>query len=231
MHQPQPAPPHPNTPTTHTPDPTAPSPPDSDARLVERARLGDDHAFALLVQRYERKLLRVLGRLLPDPELARDLAQETFWKIYTRLEHFDTTRRFGPWLFRIGLNLTLDHLRRNANRHTSSLDHRPDSPSTDIPTPDPRLAADLHEEIAHILARLPLEYRTVLILRDLEGFSSSEVAAIIGRREPTVRWRLARARDLFRSAWERRQLDHPQTTKPQPPHLSPTPPPAPGEPR
>src|SRR3954464_14220564 len=83
-----------------------------DARLVERARGGDDQAFAALVVRYERKLIRVLTRLVRDEELARDLAQETFWKVFNRLDHFDTARRFGPWLFRIGVNLGLDQLRR-----------------------------------------------------------------------------------------------------------------------
>src|SRR4051812_10820639 len=62
-----------------------------DARLVERARNGDDDAFALLVSRYERKLLRVLTRMVHDEELARDLAQETFWKVYNRLDRFDTS--------------------------------------------------------------------------------------------------------------------------------------------
>ena len=69
-----------------------------DARLVERARGGDDAAFAALVARYERKLIRVLARLVRDEELARDLAQETFWKVYNPLDRFDTARRFGPWL-------------------------------------------------------------------------------------------------------------------------------------
>src|SRR5215212_2670979 len=93
-----------------------------DARLVERVRDGDDRAFAALVVRYERKLIRVLTRLVHDEELARDLAQETFWKVYSRLDRFDTTRRFGPWLFRIGVNLGLDQLRRHDGPPTSSID-------------------------------------------------------------------------------------------------------------
>src|SRR5258708_5162676 len=93
-----------------------------DARLVERARGGDDQAFAALVVRYERKLIRVLARLVRDQELARDLAQETFWKVYNRLDHFDTARRFGPWLFRIGVNLWLDQLRRRDGRPAPCLD-------------------------------------------------------------------------------------------------------------
>ncbi len=178
----------------------------SDARLVERARQGDDEAFAALVIRYERKLLRVLGRLIQDEELARDLAQETFWKVYTRLDQFDTSRRFGPWLFQVGVNLGRDQLRRS-RPPAASID-RPWSDgwrASDLPDPDPRDRAELAQEVRHVLERLPLDYRTVLVLRDLEGFSSAEVAAIIEREEATVRWRLAKAREMFRQQWERRQ--------------------------
>ena len=180
-----------------------------DARLVERARDGDDNAFGVLVARYERKLIRVLNRLVHDEELARDLAQETFWKVYNRLDRFDTARRFGPWLFRVGVNLGLDQLRRHDGPPASSID-RPGpaaSRAMDLPDPDPRLKQELAQEVRFVLDRVPLPYRTILVLRDLEGFSSAEVAAIVGRREATIRWRLAKARDLFRLQWERRQGD------------------------
>jgi len=178
-----------------------------DARLVERARGGDDQAFAALVVRYERKLIRVLTRLVRDEELARDLAQETFWKVYNRLDHFDTARRFGPWLFRIGVNLGLDQLRRHHGPPTSSMDRgASDEPRAfDVPDSDPRIQAELVQEVQFILERIPVPYRTILVLRDLEGFSSAEVAAIVSRREATVRWRLAKAREMFREHWERRQ--------------------------
>jgi RNA polymerase sigma-70 factor (ECF subfamily) len=177
-----------------------------DARLVEQARAGDDDAFAVLVARYERKLLRVLGRMVHDEELARDLAQETFWKVYNRLDRFDTSRRFGPWLFRIGVNLGLDHLRRRPGPSASSID-RPSRTGRrfDLPDPDPRVHAELAQEVRFILDSIPLPYRTILVLRDLEGFSSAEVAAVVRRREATVRWRLAKARDMFRQHWERRE--------------------------
>jgi RNA polymerase sigma-70 factor (ECF subfamily) len=178
-----------------------------DARLVERARGGDDGAFAALVVRYEGKLLRVLARLVRDEELARDLAQETFWKVYNRLDRFDTARRFGPWLFRVGVNLGLDHLRRHeAQGPPLSIDRPPGGGprALDLPDPDPRLRDELAQEVQFLLGRVPLPYRTILVLRDLEGFSSAEVAAIVGRREATVRWRLARAREIFRGHWERR---------------------------
>jgi RNA polymerase sigma-70 factor (ECF subfamily) len=179
-----------------------------DARLVERARSGDDQAFAALVVRYERKLIRVLTRLVRDEELARDLAQETFWKVYNRLDHFDTARRFGPWLFRIGVNLGLDQLRRRDGPPATSLDRAAidgdEQRAFDVPDPDPRIQAELVQEVQFVLERISVPYRTILVLRDLEGFSSAEVAAIVGRREATVRWRLAKAREMFREHWERR---------------------------
>jgi RNA polymerase sigma-70 factor (ECF subfamily) len=182
-----------------------------DARLVEGARGGDDQAFAALVVRYERKLIRVLTRLVRDEELARDLAQETFWKVYNRLDHFDTARRFGPWLFRIGVNLGLDQLRRHNGVPATSIDRAAGDGeggvprAFDVPDPDPRIRAELAQEVQFILERIPVPYRTILVLRDLEGFSSAEVAAIVSRREATVRWRLAKAREMFREHWERRQ--------------------------
>lgn len=178
-----------------------------EARLVERAREGDDDAFAVLVTRYERKLVRVLTRLVRDDELGRDLAQETFWRVYSRLDRFDTARRFGPGLFRVGVNLGLDWLRRNAGAAASpvSID-RPGAGGLtfDLADPDPRLRADLTQEVQFVIERIPATYRTILVLRDLEGFSSAEVASIVDRREATVRWRLARAREMFRDHWERR---------------------------
>src|SRR5437763_6392840 len=159
-------------PRTQQPEPGDQAPPrpeeGGDARLVERARAGDDRAFAVLVARYERKLIRVLARLVRDEELARDLAQETFWKVYNRLDRFDTARRFGPWLFRVGVNLALDLLRRREGPPTASLDrpHGDGRRGFDPPDPDPRLRLELAQEVQFILGRLPLPYRTILVLRD-----------------------------------------------------------------
>jgi RNA polymerase sigma-70 factor (ECF subfamily) len=180
----------------------------SDARLVERARLGDDDSFGMMVTRYERKLVRVLTRIVQDEHLARDLAQETFWKVYTRLDRFDTSRRFGPWLFQVGVNIALDHLRR-VGSVTTSLDTAIEGRRGIEPcAPDGRPTAELAQEVQFVLKRIPVDYRTVLILRDLEGFSTAEVASIVRRREPTIRWRLSRAREIFREHWERRHPAH-----------------------
>src|SRR5271165_5648909 len=142
----------------------------NDAWLVERARHGDHTAFAVLVRRYERKLIRVLARLVRDPELARDLAQETFWRVYSRLERFDTARRFGPWLFRVGVNLGLDWLRRSRIEPATPASiggARIDGQRRfELADPDPRVQADLAQEVHYILAQLPVSYRTILVLRD-----------------------------------------------------------------
>ncbi|QDT99365.1 RNA polymerase sigma factor [Gimesia aquarii] len=178
----------------------------SDARLVEAARKGDDSAFGELVLRYERRLIRVIIQFVKSPELAEDLAQDTFLKSYERLDQFDTSRRFGPWLFRIGVNHALDYLRKQKRRGWWLLfsDSPSDSPF-DPAVPDPRAKIDINQEVQAILEEIPEKYRTVLVLRDLENFSTSEIAAILDRKEATIRWRLAEARNRFQKLWSSRQ--------------------------
>lgn len=178
----------------------------SDARLVDEARRGETDSFGQLVQRYERRVIRVIRRFMPDDQMAQDLTQEAFLRAFDRLEQFDPSRRFGPWLFRIAVNLTYDHLRRVKRRGKWALFSETGQERTPDPaTADPRVQLDLSQEVQMVLADVPEAYRTVLILRDLEGFSTSEVAAVTERSEATIRWRLAEARRMFREAWERRE--------------------------
>lgn len=192
-------------PGTHPSEGLAVGTPASDARLVEEARRGDRAAFGDLVQRYERRLIRVILRFVQDEELARDLAQETFLRVYERLDQFDPSRRFGPWLFRIGVNLTLDYLRKRKRRGRWSLfSERSSDRPPDPGVADPRVALDLSQEVKVVLEQIPDKYRSVLVLRDLEGFSTSEIAAIMNRKEATIRWRLAEARNRFQRLWMKR---------------------------
>ena len=178
----------------------------SDARLVQEARRGDPEAFGRLVLRYERRVLRVIRRFIPEEQTALDLAQDTFLRAFDRLEQFDPSRRFGPWLFRISVNLTYDYLRRVKRRgRWAVFSEAGEDRLPDPATADPRVNLDLSQEIKVVLADVPEAYRTVLILRDLEGFSTSEVAAVTERSEATIRWRLAEARRMFKEAWERRE--------------------------
>jgi len=177
----------------------------NEARLVDEARRGNRSAFGELVVRYERRVLRVILQFVRDRDQADDLAQETFIRAYQRLDQFDPSRRFGPWLFRIGVNLTLDYLRRRKRRGWWSLfsesnSDRPPEP----PTVDPREALDLSQEVQRVLEQLPETYRTVIVLRDLENFSTSEIAAVLNRKEATIRWRLAEARTRFKQLWTKR---------------------------
>jgi len=178
----------------------------SDARLVEDVRRGDHSAFEHLVRRYENRLIGVLMRFVRDRETARDMAQETFLRVYERLDQFDPSRRFGPWLFRIGVNLVLDYLRKRKRRVWPALfsDSRVEK-GPDPAVADPRESLDLEQEVRRVLEAVPEKYRTVLILRDLENFSTSEIAAILHRKEATIRWRLAEARMRFQEHWQRRQ--------------------------
>lgn len=177
----------------------------SDARLVELARSGDRDAFGDLVIRYERRLIRVLMRFVHEADLAEDLAQETFLRVWERLDQFDPSRRFGPWLFRIGVNLTMDYLRRRKRRgRWVRFSDSPRERAVDPAVPDPRETIELKQEVRAALDEIPEKYRTVLVLRDLENFSTSEIAAILQRREATIRWRLAEARNRFQKVWAKR---------------------------
>lgn len=177
-----------------------------ESRLVDEARHGNQAAFGELVTRYERRMIRVILQFVRNQELAEDLAQEAFLKAYQRLGQFDASRRFGPWLFRIGVNQTLDYLRRRKRRGLWLLfSERRSEREPDPAIADPRQQLDLEQEVAAVLEQIPENYRVVLILRELQNFSSSDIAAILGRKEATVRWRLAEARTMFHDLWVKRR--------------------------
>lgn len=180
----------------------------NDSRLVELARDGNHEAFGELVRRYEGRLMRVIARFIVDQDIIEDIAQDVFLRVYRRLELFDASRRFGPWLFQIAVNMTLDHLRKTQRRirWTPFSQRRQEEPRPMEPSvADPRLDLDLSQEVRTVLDRVPEKYRTVLVLRDLENFSTSEIAAILNRKEATIRWRLAEARTKFQKLWTARQ--------------------------
>ncbi|GIX03306.1 MAG: hypothetical protein KatS3mg113_0312 [Planctomycetaceae bacterium] len=182
--------------------------------LVEAARRGDLSAYGELVRRYERRVLRVIGRFILDAHLVEDLAQETFVRAYERLQQFDTSRRFGPWLLRIAVNISLDHLRKKKRRRWLFLFS--ESPAESPPEPattNPRDQLDLRQEVHLLLQQLPENYRTVLILRDMENYSTAEIGAIMDRKEATIRWWLSEARRKFQQLWERRLEGNPPVFK------------------
>ena len=180
----------------------------ADRALAHGVERGDRDAVAALTARCLPLVTGLAARTLRDPIEAEDVAQDTFIKVYRKLDQFDTSRRFGPWLFRIGVNHTLDYLRKQKRRGRRPLfsevsKDRPLEPHS----ADPRGDLDLTEEVETVLAQIPEKYRKVLVLRDLENFPTSEIAAIEGRKEATIRWRLAEARNMFAERWTARQPD------------------------
>ena len=175
---------------------------EEDARLALRARGGDAEAFRRLVEKYQRKVYWIAYDILLDADEARDVAQETFIRVHGALGTFDPSRDFLNWLYRIARNLAIDSYRRRRRRAipVDDLTALPEAGEVPAAADDDALA----ERVAAVLAELPVEYRLALTLREYHGLAPRDIAAMTDCTYPTARWRLHRARALFRKAWERR---------------------------
>jgi RNA polymerase sigma-70 factor (ECF subfamily) len=178
-----------------------------DLVLVDGILRGDDDAFRRLVERYQRPLYWVAFDVLMDGDEARDVVQETFIRVHGALDRFDRRRDLMNWMFRIARNLAIDHFRRRRRRAIPVEDpgaaadaDLPGRPAPHPEHPDPELA----DQVAAVLADLPVEYRLSLTLREFHGLAPREIARVTDCSYPTARWRLHRARKLFREAWEAR---------------------------
>ncbi|MDJ0973635.1 MAG: sigma-70 family RNA polymerase sigma factor [Planctomycetota bacterium] len=173
-----------------------------DVRLVRLVLEGDHEAFRSLVERYQKPLFWIAHDILLDREEARDVAQEAFIRVHTALERYDQKRDFVNWLYRIARNLAIDALRRRRRRAnpTEDLTRIP----LDAPPARGRAELDLPDRVAEVLEELPVEYRLALTLREFHGMTPREIAQVTDCSYPTARWRLHRARNLFRNAWEKR---------------------------
>ena len=188
-------------------------PPTRDDHDVIRACLeGSEEAFAVLVKRHEERAFWAAYRVLGDAEGARDVAQEAFVRVWRALERFDFSMAFTTWLYRITVNLAIDHLRRNKRHRGVDIDIFRESLADDSRELAPEYeqgARELASRVRTVLETLDEKYRTVLALRDLESLSSKQISDITGITHATVRWRLHVARKQFREAWER--MEHRQS--------------------
>jgi RNA polymerase sigma-70 factor (ECF subfamily) len=144
--------------------------------------------------------MRTAYGFLRDMDLARDVSQEAFVRVYGHLRRFDRSRPFATWLRRITVNLVIDELRRRRRRTEVPLEEG----IVGADTPDPVTVAQTDESrhaVWDILEDMPLKYRLVMVLREIDGLPTDEIARIISRSEITVRWRLHYARKLFRERW------------------------------
>ncbi|HWP99541.1 MAG TPA: sigma-70 family RNA polymerase sigma factor, partial [Vicinamibacterales bacterium] len=163
-----------------------------DGRLAALALAGSQAAFRELVRRYERPVLSLVTRLVRDPALAEDVAQESFLKAFQALASFDARRRFSSWLFRIAHHAALDALRRRRPDAVTLDDPAAGEPAVEPFDPTDRLA--LARALDDALGRLRPEHRAALVLRYHEGLSYAEIAEALEIPEGTAKTYVHRAR-------------------------------------
>jgi RNA polymerase sigma-70 factor, ECF subfamily len=179
------------------------APATTDKDLVLACRAGDASAFETLVKRYEKKVYWIAYNLVGSAEDARDLAQEAFLRVYRSLDKYDLRFNFYTWLYRIAVNLSIDHLRKKGKGDVVSLEEFPVDPAREDPPDRAIRNEELKRRIQRTLDALPAKYKTVIVLRDVEEMSCEEIAKIINCTNATTRWRLHKARELFRDRWEK----------------------------
>ena len=177
-----------------------------DHELIRACLEGNRESFATLVKRHEQRAFWAAYRVLGDSEASRDVAQEAFVRVWRALDRFDFSMAFSTWLYRITINLAIDHLRRNKRHKGVDIDTFREALPDETSAPAPHAAQDRAEMtrlVRRVLETLDEKYRTVLALRDLEGLSSKQISDITGIAHATVRWRLHVARKQFRENWNR----------------------------
>src|SRR3954470_14086830 len=177
-----------------------------DQLLVERVQAGERQAFDLLVAKYQRRLMRLVSRLVHDPAEAEDVVQETFIKAFRALRHFRGDSAFYTWLYRIGINTAKNFLVTQGRRAPTSTDTDAEEAETfddgehlrDINTPESMLATKQIAETVNVaMNALPEELRMAITLREIEGLSYDEIAEAMGCPIGTVRSRIFRAREAI----------------------------------
>lgn len=175
-----------------------------DQLLVEKAQQGDRQAFDTLVAKYQRKLGRLVARLVKDSAEVEDVVQEAFIKAYRALPAFRGESAFYTWLYRIGVNTAKNYLVSQGRRAPTTTEFNNDEAETfsegdllrDIDTPESLLMTkQIGQTVNQAMDTLPEELRNAIVLREIEGLSYEEIAQIMGCPIGTVRSRIFRARE------------------------------------
>jgi len=178
-----------------------------DLTLVKRVKTGDQRAFKLLVERYQRKIYAVALGMVKDKEEARDISQEAFVKVYKYLDHFKGDSSFYTWLYRITVNISIDALRKKQalRGEQVELDEavKMDTAEANIGALGSRLGTnpqksalrkELAEKIQQALETVPEKHRAILLLREVEGMSYEDLSRTLQIPKGTVMSRLFHAR-------------------------------------
>ena len=177
-----------------------------DRQLVTRAQNGDKQAFGLLVEKYQRKLARLLSRFIRDPAEVEDVTQEAFIKAYRALPAFRGDSAFYTWLYRIGINTAKNYLMAMGRRAPTSTEVEAEEAEgfeegeqlRDINTPESVLLSnEIAETVNSTIEQLPEELRTAIQMREIEGMSYEDIARAMDCPIGTVRSRIFRAREAI----------------------------------
>jgi RNA polymerase sigma-70 factor (ECF subfamily) len=179
---------------------------DVDAELVARVQQGERQAFDLLVLKYQRKIMRLLSRMIRDPSEVEDVAQEAFIKAYRALPQFRGESAFYTWLYRIAINTGRNWLATNSRRPSTPSSYENEEGETfnetdnltDNNTPESAMATrEIAESVNRSIEDLPEDLRTAIVLREIEGMSYEDIAATMNCPIGTVRSRIFRAREAI----------------------------------
>jgi RNA polymerase sigma-70 factor (ECF subfamily) len=188
---------------------------DSDeSRLAALARNGDRKAFAEIVKRYQNKIMKLGFRMLNQLQEAEDVAQETFFKVYSNLHRYDVTQKFSTWIYRVATNICIDRLRRR--KEQISLDVAGSEPSNDNTnrelqlkisnkwqTPENQvILSELQGQVQQAVQQLPDKYRLAIVLRYMQELSLQEISEVLDIPLPTVKTRIHRGREVLRKKLE-----------------------------
>ena len=171
---------------------------ESDQQLIQRVQSGDVGAFDLLIEKYKMRIYGVIYHMLGNHEDAADLSQETFIKVFKSIHSFRSKSNFYTWLYRIGVNSTLNFIKKrkdpflSLNEMDSSVEDQPVLKELTCREGVSRSMdrEELQEKLNEALQKLSKEHRAVVVLHDIEGMKHQEIAKILGCSEATARSRL-----------------------------------------
>ena len=176
--------------------------PEQEKQVIQKILAGDRTAFAQIVDAHEKQVYNLALRTLQNPEDAQDITQEVFLKVYSDIGSFRGDSRLSVWLYRVTYNLCIDLLRKQKRRPTVSLTYETEDGEEEMDFPDTRYTPEtelerreLQSAVQDALAQLSEEHRRILLMREFEDFSYTEIARLLGIQEGTVKSRIARARE------------------------------------